>query len=455
MKTKISLILTIILIFSSNLLAQIEQRKGKNPIIVIPGITGSKLVNQKTGEVVWVRLSEAEADDLRLPISPNLMANRDNLIATDIVDRVKISRFLPGISVYSDLTDFLEKKAGYRRGNWDIPLSDDNQDTYYIFAYDWRRDNVESARLLIQKIEKLKAKLKKPDLKFDVIAHSMGGLITRYAAMYGTVDLSEKPNPTWTGAKYFDKVFMLGTPNEGSMSALETLNEGYSIDTPIAGRIRPGYLNREVAFTIPSIYQLLPHGKSAKFYDEFLKPLNLNIYDPATWRKYGWIVTADKEYAAKLSKAKKAEAERYFEVVLNRARLFHQALDVKTVVPKSLTLYVYGSDCKDTLDGAIVRFDTEEGIWKTLTDDDSFRNIKGEKVEGRLVKDTIFAKGDGTVSLSSLLAENVSLLNGKNLFFDSSVSPNRMIICEEHTSIPGNKKIQEIFNSVLTAALAN
>ncbi|NJM52187.1 MAG: hypothetical protein HC846_01620 [Blastocatellia bacterium] len=60
MKMKVSLILTIILVFSTNLLAQIEQRKGKNPVIVIPGIMGSKLVNQKTGEVVWVKLSEAK-----------------------------------------------------------------------------------------------------------------------------------------------------------------------------------------------------------------------------------------------------------------------------------------------------------------------------------------------------------------------------------------------------------
>lgn len=455
MKTKIPLILTIILVFTANLFAQIEQRKGKNPIIVIPGIMGSKLVNPKTDEVVWVRLSEAKSDDLRLPISPNLAANRDDLVATDIVDRVKISRFLPGISVYSDLIDFLEKKAGYRRGNWDIPLSDDDQDTYYIFAYDWRRDNVESARLLIQKIEKLKAKLKKPDIKFDILAHSMGGLITRYAAMYGTTDLSENPKPTWAGAKHFEKIFLLGTPNEGSMNALETLNAGYSIDTPIAGRIRPGYMNREVAFTIPSVYQLLPHGKSAKFYDENLKPFDLNIYDPKTWRKYGWTITADKEFQAKTGKLKRAEAEKYFEAVLHRAKLFHQALDVKTVVPKSLALYVYGSDCKKTLGGAIVHFDAEEGIWKTLTDGDSFKNIKGEKVEGKLVKDTIFTKGDGTVTLSSLLAEDVSLWNGQNLFFDRPVSPNQMIVCEEHTSIPSNKKIQETFTSVLASSLAN
>jgi alpha-beta hydrolase superfamily lysophospholipase len=36
--------------------------------------------------------------------------------------------------------------------------------------------------LLINRIDELKSKLKRPDLKFNIIAHSMGGLIARYAA---------------------------------------------------------------------------------------------------------------------------------------------------------------------------------------------------------------------------------------------------------------------------------
>lgn len=455
MKTKIVWFITIILVFSTNLLAQSEQKKGKNPVIVIPGIMGSKLVNQKTNEVAWVKFTGAKSDKLSLPISPNLAANRDDLIATDIIDKVKVVKFLPGISVYEELLEYLEKKAGYRRGNWDIPLSVDDQDTYYIFAYDWRHDNVESARLLIQKIEKLKSRLNKPDLKFDVLAHSMGGLIARYAAMYGTANLQSKPHPTWAGAKHFEKIFMLGTPNEGSMSALETFYEGYYIDT-LAGRIRPDFLSREVAFTIPALFQLIPHGKSAKFYDENLKPLDLDIYDPNNWRKYGWSMTADKEYMAKLSKIKRQETEKYFETVLHRAKLFHQALDVKTNVPVSLTFYAYGSDCKSTLDGAIVYFDLETTSWTTLTRASAFKNVRGEKVSEKSVRDTIFAKGDGSVSLTSLLAENISLLNGQNLFLAlDSVSPTQKIVCEGHASIPGNKKIQESFTSILSPTLAN
>ena len=33
--------------------AQARERKGKRPIIVIPGILGSELVDEKSGEVAW------------------------------------------------------------------------------------------------------------------------------------------------------------------------------------------------------------------------------------------------------------------------------------------------------------------------------------------------------------------------------------------------------------------
>src|SRR4028119_699945 len=56
---------------------------GKRPIIVIPGITGSQLVNSETGKTAWFTfsLSRDEPDDLRLPMSPNLRQNKDALVS--------------------------------------------------------------------------------------------------------------------------------------------------------------------------------------------------------------------------------------------------------------------------------------------------------------------------------------------------------------------------------------
>ncbi len=449
MKAKLFLILIVISVFSLNLLAQTESQQDRNPIIIIPGIMGSKLVNKKTGETAWVKFSEAKPDDLKLPISANLVANRDNLVATDIVEKVKVAKFLSVVSVYQDLLEYLEKKVNYRRGNWELPQADDNYNTYYVFAYDWRRDNVENARLLVEKIEKLKVKLKKPDLKFDILAHSMGGLIARYAAMYGKADLTEKPAPNWSGAKHFDKILMFGTPNEGAIGALEVLNEGYSVKS-IAGRMHPKFLNREVTFTIPSLFQLIPHGISAPFYDESLKPLVLDIYDVKTWKKYGWTIASDDKFLKKQSKSKKAQIEKYLQTVLLRAKRFHAALDVTTKMPVSLTFYSFGSDCENTLSGAIIYFDSAKGKWKTLMRGDSFKNSNGEKVSEDLVKQTIYAQGDGTVTKTSLLAENISQINGQSLFPNEGL---QTIICENHTKLPINKMVQEVLTTILTANL--
>ena len=60
---------------------------GKPPLIIIPGITGSELVDSETGKILWFsfRLSRGETDDLRLPMSANLSANRDRVVAKDII----------------------------------------------------------------------------------------------------------------------------------------------------------------------------------------------------------------------------------------------------------------------------------------------------------------------------------------------------------------------------------
>src|SRR5947209_19227771 len=61
-----------------------RERRGKRPVIVIPGILGSRMVNRKTGEVVWPSLFRSDVDGLSLPVTPDLDANRDDLVASRI-----------------------------------------------------------------------------------------------------------------------------------------------------------------------------------------------------------------------------------------------------------------------------------------------------------------------------------------------------------------------------------
>ena len=261
-------------------------------MIVIPGILGTELINSKTGETVWPSAFRTSQEGL--PISPNLAANRDDLVPGKILETVKLGRVLPEIYVYRDLIEALRRYAGYRDGNWENPGADGHQDTFYVFPYDWRQDNVANARELVRRLERLKTKLQRPDLKFNVVAHSMGGLIARYAAMYGDADLPEGEGaiqPTWRGAAHISKIVMIGVPNEGSADAFATLIEGYSITEGLRRRVPLlNKLTAEDVVRTPSVFQLLPHRQAVKFLDENLQPVEIDLYDPEVWRRYGWSV---------------------------------------------------------------------------------------------------------------------------------------------------------------------
>ena len=446
-------------------------------MIVIPGVLGSRLVNSKTGEVAWPKFTGTNRQLLALPItSSNFAENRDDLIATEIVDRAKFFRLTPEISFYDLLLTALEQAGGYQRGSIDNPASDGDHDTYYVFPYDWRRDNVESARLLIQKVAQLKQKLNRPDLRFDVIAHSMGGLVARYAAMYGEQDVLGKvdPKPDWTGAQHFGRLMMFGTPNSGSMDALSTLLNGYSVlgtNWPHLSLLDA--LGKDAVFTTPSAYQLLPHSEYARFYDEQLNPLTLDIYDVATWRKYGWAIPFDAEFKAaeqkefeklrkKLQKKTTPEAETqlgeleatrnrelaarepFLQAALARAVKFQRALDVVSAPPSNLRFYLFGGDCEDTLEAAIVG--KIKGQIKTL-----FRvsRVLGKSDVRRRAAALMFAPGDNRVTRRSLFGLRN---NGHGL---ASILPHpeqATFHCEAHGDLPLNPTLQ---NNLLTVLMGN
>ena len=261
-------------------------------MIVIPGILGTELINSKTGETVWPSAFRTEQEGL--PISPDLAANRDDLVPGKILETVRLARVLPEIYVYRDLLEALRRYAGYRDGDWENPGANGHQDTFYLFPYDWRKDNVANARELVRRMDRLKGRLQRPDLKFNIVAHSMGGLIARYAAMYGDADLPEGDGPiqpTWAGAAHVSKIVMIGVPNEGSTDAFASLLEGYSVTEGLRRRVPLlNKLTAEDIVTTPSVFQLLPHRNAIKFLDENLQAIEIDLYDVEVWKRYGWSV---------------------------------------------------------------------------------------------------------------------------------------------------------------------
>ena len=420
--------------------------KGKMPVIIIPGLLGSELVNKATKETVWFDLGRSKDDDLRLPISADLAANRDNLVPGDILRNIKYLRFLPETEIYEKAATSLEVPGDYKEGKWDAPNENGFQDTYYVFPYDWRRDNVENARLLINQIDDLKRKLKRPDLKFNIIAHSMGGLIARYAAMYGNADLpagGRRIQPNWTGATRINKVFLVGTPNEGSITTLDALINGYAIGPKGINIPFIMDLTRFDMFTIPALFQLLPHGGTVRAYDENLKPLRVDIYNVETWEKYGWTAYTDPKFAKEFSVQEQSEAKAYFSAVLNRAQRFHQALDVNIGTKSPVSFYLLGSDCKPTLDAVVIRRDTKENRWRTQFRADDFKRPDGTKVTDKQLEELLYAKGDGVVTQRSFLT---STLTGARRRADKykTALPVRDIsfACDAHNRLLSNAEVQ-------------
>jgi pimeloyl-ACP methyl ester carboxylesterase len=432
------------IVFATMALAAVAQTptaiEGKTPIIVIPGLTGSELINKTTGKTAWFRRSRPDDDDVRLPMSANLARNSDDLIAGDIIREVRLSRILPEIEIYAKLIEGLQTTGGYREAKWETATRNDASDTFFVFSYDWRRDNVENARLLIRRIETLKRRLGKPDLKFNIVAHSMGGLISRYAAMYGDADIpGGKPRPTWAGARHLDKVFLVGTPNEGSLLAFKALLNGVAY---IGGGIKLPFvqdLTRFDVFTVPSVFQLLPHEKSMLVYDEELKPLNIDIYDPAAWEEYDWAIWKDKDFEKKFSPAEQRNARPFFRAAIERAKRFQAALNATSNAKVPVSYYLLGAQCKETATAMLLRRDEKKDRWITQFDAESYTNSLGMKITSEMLKPIIYTPGDSVVPKRSLEAATLRA-NGYEYVLPIAAE---LYQCETHGKLVTNPEIQQ------------
>ncbi|MGH9752523.1 MAG: lipase family alpha/beta hydrolase [Blastocatellia bacterium] len=451
------------------------RREGKPPVIFIPGILGSRLVNRRTGETVWPDL-RVDHDEIALPISsPVLTQNTDDLAATEIVEEVKLGPFIPETAIYGPLLNALERYGGYRRASFNAPPSGGDSDTLYPFAYDWRRDIVESARALSCAIEDLKRRLGRPDLRFDIVAHSMGGLVARYYAMYGERDVLDGHGacPDWSGSRNLNKVVMIGTPNAGSMNAFRVLLHGFSATAgarPSAGfwrrikrKLPIARVGPRTTFTAPAVYQLFPPNGQARFFDADLKPLPVDLYDVETWRRFKWSVAFDEalrrhelerlikrlgpDAARAESLRRLAERERFLRVVLRRAAAFHNALAVACPPPVSLRFFFIGGDCTPTLDGAII---LNGGARRTIF---NASNFPGETWSKRKAMELIFTPGDGTVTRHSLFGHTLNERPAVAVpIAMRSTLVGTALLCDSHN---GLSRDREMHNNLLTSLLIN
>jgi hypothetical protein len=351
----------------------------RNPIIAIPGILGSKLRDPATGELAWGAFEGGAADPERpggarliaLPIDAlrSLAELRDELAPSGVLDKLHIR--LAGVAIdiqaYAGILATLGA-GGYRDEALGLAGEVDYGDDHFTcfqFDYDWRRDNVENAQRLRAFIEQKRALVQREyakrygianaDVKFDIAAHSMGGLLTRYFLMYGAQDLpadGSLPQLTWEGARHVERVILIGTPNAGSAEALVQLVSGRKI-----GPLLP-YYSPAVLGTFPSLYQLLPRSRHAPaLWDGDAAQPVADVLDSELWERNGWGI-ADPGQAGVLASllpdepdaaARRSTALAFQRRALERARAFQAALDRRDArAPRGLDLLLVAGDATPT-----------------------------------------------------------------------------------------------------------
>jgi hypothetical protein len=223
----------------------------------------------------------------------------DSVEPAGVLASLKISLFGIPISAhaYRNILGTLGV-GGYRDEELGMATIDygDEHFTCFQFPYDWRRDNVENARRLKEFIVEKKAYVERElerrygvvnlDVKFDIVAHSMGGLVTRYFLRHGDQDLpadGSAPELTWEGAKYVERVVLAGTPSAGSAEAIVQLVGGITF-APFLPRYGPAVLG-----SMPSIYQLLPRSRHQPIVDAAHPEQSVgDLFDAALWERFGW-----------------------------------------------------------------------------------------------------------------------------------------------------------------------
>ena len=423
----------------------------RNPIIIVHGFLGANLINSKTHKNVWgtftgmdgFSVSDEKMRDLAVPMLKGVPLSGiiDNTIPDGILDTVTV-RIL-GVTIkqnaYKNLIDIL-KEGGYQPEGQPLQPGR-NFNTLFQFAYDWRRDLVWNAkkfhafikekRKYIQEQYKIMYGISDYDVHFDVIGHSMGGLLSRYYLRYGAADLPKEgqtPNITWAGKKFIERLIILGTPNAGYLDTMMEMINGSDMPP-----FPPALLGTWVTY-----YEMLPVSSRKSV---VLKGTNtpVDLFSIENWKKYNWGLADPNQIKslrillpdAKDDNERREIALDHLSKCLKRAKRFIDTLSVEAKLPEGVKLYLVLGNAVKTSRRA--ELDPETG--------------KLQVVE--------YAPGDGKVTVSSALFDRRA--GGQwTPFFSSPIHWNSIIqLRAAHmgitTAAPFKDNVLFLLNAVPTA----
>lgn len=357
------------------------------PVIVVPGITATQLLDQYPlpAELVWSVLGK---DYARVSMHPDNVRH----------EALEPARVQPGQVFEIAYRELVEELRYNLRQTEDQPVP------VYTFGYDWRQPLDDSETQLALFIEEVieRTRLMRHYVKagydaapkVNLVGHSMGGLV-----IAGCLErLRRKARVA--------KVATLATPFCGSFESVIQLATG----TASLGGGAPSSREREAARVTPAVYHLLPTCPG-------LESGNRKIYDPDIWQES--ILDTLEEYVrlhAVSTKDRKAQARELFVGLLKAAEKHRARIDGLRLSAAGLKrqdwLCVAGVDALTrvrlrvewTRRGPYFVFDSRDrrNEWSTA----------GDEQQRRLT-------GDGTVPLAAAIpkflgAENVVCVRPKD-----------------------------------------
>ena len=401
------------------------------PVILIPGAFGSRLRDRASGDELWPgpwwRILFSNYADLALDFDAATGQPRESTLEAN-----GIAEQAFGQDFYRPIVETLTQHGGYVRSTVGTS-AEPGVRRLYVFAYDWRQDNVKSAQQLHALIEAIRRDHGDAKLRVDLVAHSMGGLIARYYLRYGTRDVLDgtPQQVSMEGAAQVRKLVLLGTPNLGSVSSLHAFLNGERVGLR---RIAP----RTLA-TMPSGYQLFPHPLANWLVGIDGKALPDELFNADTWHRHGWSV-----YGAGSANdaADEAALRRYFVHNLERARRFAWMLSVEEPV-SPIRIVLFGGDCHLTPARLLLEREGARDMVRLAPQDIA------KPREGIAYDELMLEPGDGRVTKPSLLARETldpSAPQSEDSFLPVAYP---FFLCEHHNVLTSNINFQDNLLNVL------
>jgi len=438
-----------------------QQTPDVNPIIIIPGIKGSELKNNKNQNVWggWLQIIPSNFDDLKLYAIDDEKLNNDNnfevfnqssiVKASAVFRRWRLLSILgksSDLDIYDDLYETLKNFGNYVDADNQIEYDDmgnlnevyknksakinetNKNRAIFSFYYDWRRDNILNAVNLGKFIKAIKKTYysDQDKVQFDIVAHSMGGLIARfYVGYHSFCDRADKDPtliyrsihsemPDTNLPDSIHKVILLGTPNGGSMTIFHAFYDGSGVETLSKKKVW------NIIPTMPSAYELLPQCcigecflalKNQPDTQNFLKQTNdkakcdpqngkFSIFDHDVWQDMEWSAFSKEWEQDGLQKKK----QRLISKGLARAEEFTYLLK-KTSNTNQKYFILLGGDCASTLHKGLLYEPGKEEMKPNSTKQNKRKVVFEESELKRIYKynnenfesTAYFKPGDGVV----------------------------------------------------------